>query len=57
MALSMKDKKINTNKLQINKLWYLCVFFLFVIIGGFLSYRTLVDYPVAKITINNTKVR
>jgi len=52
MALSMKDKKINTNKLHINKLWYLFVFFLFIIIGGFLCYRSLVDYSVGKITIS-----
>ena len=47
----MKDKKINTNKLHINKLWYLCVFFLFALIAGFLCYRSLVDFPVGKITI------
>ena len=40
----MKDKKINTNKLKINKLVYLFVFFLFLIFGGTLTYRCLVDY-------------
>ncbi len=48
----MKDKKINTNKLMINKLWYLFVFFLFVIIGCFLMYRSLADYKVGDITIS-----
>ncbi len=40
----MKDKKINTNKLKINKLVYLFVFFLFLIFGATLTYRCLVDY-------------
>jgi len=47
----MKDKKINTNRLYINKLWYLFVFFLFIIISSFLMYRSLVDYKVGNITI------
>ncbi len=48
----MKDKKINTNKLMINKLWYLFVFFLFTLIGGFLFYRCLADYKVGNLTIS-----
>ena len=48
----MKDKKINTNKLMINKLWYLFVFFLFLIIAVFLFYRCLFDYKVGSITIS-----
>ena len=40
----MKDKKINTNRLKINKFQYLFVFFLFFIFGGTLFYRCLVDY-------------
>jgi len=48
----MKDKKLNTNKLQINKLWYLFVFFLLLIIIIFLCYRSLADYPVGNITIS-----
>ena len=48
----MKDKKINTNKLMISKLWYLGVFLLFLIIAFFLVYRSLVDYKVGSLTIS-----
>ena len=48
----MKDRRINTNKLMINKLWYLFVFFLFVIISIFLFYRCLANYKVGNITIS-----
>ena len=40
----MKDKKLNTNKLRINSLVYLLVFFLFLIFAIALGYRTLIDY-------------
>ena len=48
----MKDKRINTNKLMINKLWYLFVFFLFILIAVFLFYRCLFNYKVGNITIS-----
>lgn len=40
----MKDGKINSNKLKVNKFVYLFVFFLFLILGLSLSYRCLFDY-------------
>ena len=40
----MKDGKINTNKLKINKFVYLMVFFLFLVFCLALAYRCLVDY-------------
>ena len=40
----MKDGKINTNKIKINKFVYLAVFFLFLVFCLALSYRCLVDY-------------
>ena len=45
----MKDNKINTNRLKINRLVYLVVFFLFLIFGGTLVYRCLADYKVKDI--------
>lgn len=49
----MKDSKINTNKLHINKFVYLTVFFLFVIFIVTLCYRGLVDYKANdKLTIS-----
>ncbi len=42
----MKDNKINTNKLKISKFVYIIVFFMFIIFGLSLTYRTLVDYEV-----------
>jgi len=42
----MKDWKINTNKVKVNKFVYLTVFFLFVVLGGALCYRCLADYDV-----------
>ena len=40
----MKDKKINTNRVKINKMSYLFVFFLFFIYMITLCYRCLIDY-------------
>ena len=40
----MKDGKINTNKIKINKFVYLAVFFLVLVFCLALSYRCLVDY-------------
>ena len=48
----MKDGKINTNKLKINKFVYLTVFFLFALFSGSLVYRCLVDYKVNNITFS-----
>ena len=49
----MKDKKININKVKINKGLYLFVFFLFLIFCVSLSYRCLVDYRAkGKLTIS-----
>ena len=48
----MKDTKINTNKLRINKFVYLAVFFLFVVFSGALAYRCLADYKVNDITFS-----
>ena len=48
----MKDKRMNTNKLMMNKLWYLFVFFLFILIAVFLFYRCLFNYKVGTITIS-----
>ena len=45
----MKDNKINTNRLKVNKFVYLVVFFLFVILGITLAYRCLADYKVNNI--------
>ena len=45
----MKDKRINTNRLRVNKFVYLIVFFLFVIFGITLGYRCLADYKVNNI--------
>jgi len=42
----MKDNKINTNRLKINKFVYLIVFFLFIVFGITLGYRCLADYKV-----------
>ena len=42
----MKDNKINTNRLRVNKFVYLVVFFLFIVLGVSLGYRCLADYKV-----------
>ena len=48
----MKDSKINTNKLKINKLVYLSVFFLFITLILTLIYRCLFNYKATdKLTI------
>ena len=48
----MKDKKLNTNRLRINKLLYLFVFLLFSSIIVFLFYRSLAEYKVGDVTIS-----
>ena len=49
----MKDNRINTNKLMISKFVYFVVFFLFVIFGISLIYRTMIDYKATdKLTIS-----
>lgn len=48
----MKERKLNTNKLRVNKFWYLVVFFLFILFSITLCYRTLYNYPVLDITID-----
>ncbi len=48
----MKEKKMNTNKIRVNKLWFVLVFFLF---AGFivrLCYLSLIDYKVGNSTIS-----
>lgn len=57
----MKDNKMNTNKLRINKFLYVIVFFLFVFFAVALGYRCLVNYeatPGVSITdfINNRNI-
>ena len=48
----MKDSKINTNKVKVNKFVYLTVFFLFVLFVVTLSYRCLADYKVGNVTLS-----
>ena len=48
----MKDSKINTNTVKINKFVYLTVFFLFGLFSITLTYRCLADYSVGKITFS-----
>ena len=45
----MKDERINTNKLRVNKFVYFFVFFLFVLLSGTIVYRCLADYKVNNI--------
>lgn len=57
----MKDNKMNTNKLRINKFLYVIVFFLFAFFAVALGYRCLVNYeatPGVSITdfINNRNI-
>lgn len=48
----MKDNKINTNKLVVNKFVYIFVFFLFIIFSISLTYRCLADYNVGNVTFS-----
>ena len=48
----MKDGKINTNKLNINKFVYFFVFFLFVLLSWTIIYRFLAIYKVNDITFS-----
>ena len=48
----MKDGKINTNKMRVNKFVYLTVFFLFALFAVTLGYRCLADYNVGDITFS-----
>ena len=48
----MKDSKINTNKIRVNKFVYLTVFFLFILFSFTLGYRCLADYKVGDITFS-----
>ncbi|MBQ2873254.1 MAG: PASTA domain-containing protein [Bacilli bacterium] len=48
----MKDRKINTNKLRVNKFVYFFVFFLFVLFSITIGYRCLADYKVNNITFS-----
>ncbi len=47
----IRKKKINTDKIRMNKFLFVFVFFLFVIFAGRLAYLCLVDYPVGDSTI------
>ena len=50
----MKDKRINTNKLVINKFMYIFVFLLFLVLILSLGYRTLYNYEATPgVTIND----
>ena len=49
----MKDRKINTNKLNVSKFVYITVFFLFAIFIVALIYRCLADYKVGDITFSD----
>ena len=48
----MKQKKINTNKIRMNKLIFVFVFFLFVILMGRLIYLCLSDFKVGDTTLS-----
>lgn len=48
----MKDNKINTNKLVVNKFVYIFVFFLFIIFSISLTHRCLADYNVGNVTFS-----
>ena len=49
----MKDRKINTNKLKVNKFVYLTVFFLFLVFFITLGYRCLADYKVKDVLFSD----
>ena len=48
----MNRKKINADKIKINKFLFVMVFFLFAIFIGRLSYLCLVDYRVEDSTLS-----
>lgn len=48
----MKDKKINNNKIKLNKYIYVFIFLLFLVLGGRLIYLCTYNYKVGSITIS-----
>ena len=48
----MKDKKINNNKIKLNKYIYVFIFLLFLVLGGRLIYLCTYNYKVGDITIS-----
>lgn len=48
----MKDSKINTNRVKVNKFVYLTIFFLFVLFSVTLGYRCLADYNVGNVSFS-----
>ncbi len=48
----MRDKKINNNKIKLNKYIYVFIFILFAILGGRLVYLCTCNYSVGDITIS-----
>ena len=47
----MRDRKINNNKIKLNKYIYVFIFLLFLVLGGRLVYLCTCNYKVGNITI------
>ena len=48
----MRDRKINNNKIKLNKYIYVFIFLLFLVLGGRLVYLCTYNYKVGNITIS-----